>query len=520
MPWPTEGDNDYDEPDHDFHSTAATSDAFARYLDLNYTRQSHSSDVTKVGSPPIDFQSPFFVDYGGATKRTSFSSSLHQQKRVSGGGGHGAIVAGGLGMQTPPISRHTNLNHGSDYYGGKNDVGPMNEARNLEELPTFATEDDWNRNGVATAIASTVGAVVPSSPQSPPGLRSAAPLPSSFKVMSSGNMTHETAAEVVTPMVMDTNLEVGPFGEVRDPNRLPEFQGDVDLNRAGSSAHPEPSPFTSISNNNASSLSYSNASGGGGGSRQQHQATLPENPNNKKIKRSSPPAGPVTLSSVPPSSAKTKTTANNSNNSTTNNNGINPRTTTHTANAASAATRLSPLHPLSQPFPLSEDAPPLVVGSFGETSQQRQQHIMAGLLVSPLSPSRPLRLGQGATSGSSVDLNRPIQKHQGQHQTTMAPDPFQLSHPAYDPYTKVEEGDGDKDGKSNPFLLLSRRTSTGVARRRPLSPADADSTASSRSLPPQLEQPPLTNSTNPFRPQPLQWPMTSPPLAETGQWAR
>ncbi|KAG0301295.1 hypothetical protein BGZ97_002837 [Linnemannia gamsii] len=207
------------------------------------------------------------------------------------------------------------MNRGNRYCGCENDVelGPMNETRNTEDLPTFVTDVDLNRKGAATAATTpTVGVIVPSNPQSPQGPRPAAPPPSSFKATKSCNMIPATAAAAAAAaaasLVVYPNLEVGPFGEVRDPNRLPEFKGDVDdLNCAGSNMHPESSPFISTSNNDIS-----------GGTRRQHQATLPENRDTEDIKRSSPPAGPVTLSSVPLNDTKTKTkTKTTTNNSTT-----------------------------------------------------------------------------------------------------------------------------------------------------------------------------------------------------------
>ncbi|KAF9153773.1 hypothetical protein BG015_002650 [Linnemannia schmuckeri] len=520
IPWPIVDDNGNDyESSHDYHITAATSEAFARYLNLDHTRQSHSSDVTKVGSPPVDLdylgQSPFFVD-DDAIKKTSFSAQQQQQqqKKVGNGGGGASevITAGATGMQTPPTSRPvTNTNRGNAYYGDvggsggggdENDVGPMNETRNSEDLPAFAIDVNLNKKGATTT--QTVGGVVPSSPQSPSLPRAAAtqqqqqqsssrmpPPPSSFKAKCSSSSNATQA-----PVVVDPNLEVGPFGEVRNPNRLLEFS-DVDLNSLGSCARPKPSPFTSTFNNN--NISNTSNSGGTG----QHQAT-PENTNTRRSSR--PPAEPVTLSST--SSSAPPCTDNNNiitmttipNNSSNSTSSINLRTTT--PSAAIATTRSLPL-----PF-LPPDTPPLVVGSFDES----RQHPMAEGPFFPPSLSKT-RSGTGAGKGqgiSGVDLNRPGTQHQ--KATTTPPNPSQSSHPVFSTST-CDQGEGGSDGKSNnPFLLFSRRTSTGAA-GGPLSLPTVNR-ASSRPL--QQQSP--TTSTNPFiRPQP-QWSMSSstglePPLS-------
>ncbi|KAG9067466.1 Potassium channel [Linnemannia hyalina] len=531
MPWPTVGDNDY-ELDYDYHITAATSDAFARYLDLDHTRQSHSSDVTKVGSPSVDIhmvQYPFFVDDDGAIKdeRTSFSATSQQpqqqQQKYDGGGGGGAsgeVVASKTGMQTPPSSRATmNASHGNRYYcagdgsggGCENYVGPMNKTRNSEDLPAFAMDVDLNREGAVTTIAQTGGEVVPSSPQSPPSQATVAamkhqpssrmsPPPSSFKAKScSNNVPRITTAMVVDP---DLEVEVGPFGEVRDPNRLPKFNDNIDFNHARSCSCPESTPFSTSSKNSNT-----------GGTKQQHMAT-PTQEDTTAIRRSlSPPAESVTLSTFSHSSAirtsnNTKTRTITSSNSSNSPSSINPRATT----SAAAATQPSPpTPPPPSPPPLTfllADVP--LVGPLGES----RQHPLAGEPASFFSLSEArLGAGQGPIQGTNgVDSNRPIQ-HQRQT-TTKTPNPFQT-------YTNDQSkgGSGGKNNNNNsnnsPFVSFSRKTST-AATSRPLSPPPPPlpSLPLDRKIsrpPQQQQQQPPTVSTNPFiqPPQP-QWSKTSP----------
>ncbi|OAQ29585.1 hypothetical protein K457DRAFT_19088 [Linnemannia elongata AG-77] len=508
MPWPTVEDNDYD-LEYDYHRTAAMSDAFARYLDLDHTRQSHSSDMTKVGSPPVGVhmvQSPFFVDGDGATKdeRTSFSPTSQQpqqqQQKVDGSGGEvasRAVVASGTGMQTPLSSRPTtNANHsagGGSGSGDGNHVGPMNETRNSEDLPTFAMDVDLSSEGAATTtIAQTGEDVVPSSPQSPPSRAAAAmkqqllprmpPPPSSFKAKGSSNVP-----PIAATIVEDPGLEVGPFGEVRDLSRLPEFS-KIDFNRAGSCTCPESTPFTSSTSNNNIDTSS------GRGTIRQHEPTSTQEDTNTLRRSLSSPAGPVTLSTtstpsysfyaVPSNKNNTKTRTIPFSDSSNSASSINSRTTT----LAAAATRPAPL-----PLPFLPAEVPLA-GPLGES----KQYLLGGGPLSPPSSSEP-RLGIGPTKGSSgVNLNRPIQ--QQLQTTTKTPDPLQASHPASSyTYTYDQSEDGGGEGKNNnsnnnnPFLSFSRRMST-AASGGPLSPPMDMPISRSRQ---QRHQPPTTN-TNPF----------------------
>ncbi|KAK3840757.1 MAG: hypothetical protein J3R72DRAFT_446779 [Linnemannia gamsii] len=554
MPWPTTGDNDlycgndYSGNTADLH-TKTTSDAFARYLDLDHTRQSHSSDVTKVGSPPADVHlgssSPFFVGHGDELQN---KNAVGGQSGVAGEG-----VRAGTGMQTPPSSQPATKSHphGSGGGGGggggdrDNTFGPWNETRNSEDLPAFDMDVDLNRKGgvgsstaTATAVATMSMVQPPSSPQPPSGTRVIPqvqpPPPSSRQSLPLPSPSFPLTGNAMP------NQEVGPLGETKDPNRLPEFDDHVDSNRVGRDSSLNPSSPLINSSPSFSNNDINAGSGSKSGEttqqqhqqqQQQHQAT-PEH-----IMQSSsssplpppplarPPAGPVTLSSYSSTSSSssspirsgtntknnTKGGVNNSNNNYNNNNitSINPRTTTTTS--------------LSMVLPL-DDSP---VGPFGET----RLHLPTSLAPSP--PFSSPSSGAGGSSGlplvapltktKDVELIRTMSgQHHNQDQTNTTnttPDPFQSSnssslwsshHPAYD-FESVYRESG------NPFLSFSRQTSTGKekgGRRGPLSPPSPSprgekSASSSESSSPwllQQQHQPTSTNTNPFLPQ---WNMTS-----------
>ncbi|KAF9934032.1 Potassium channel [Linnemannia zychae] len=119
--------------------TMATTDAFERYLDLDHTRQSHSSDVTKVGSPAAEIYlgepSPFFANNPKAKAVTSPTTSQLQQRRES-------ELIPGTGIQTPPNSQPA-----TKRLERENEVGPFGETKNSADLPIFDTKVDLNLMG-------------------------------------------------------------------------------------------------------------------------------------------------------------------------------------------------------------------------------------------------------------------------------------------------------------------------------------------------------------------------------------